>query len=96
MGATSPPDAVQRALVEIRLKAVFAQPRTPKSQGYWDRLQRGYSWFMKALALDPDDLEGRFIYCWIGFNALYAVDRRDWAQLKLHQRKTICATTSEA
>lgn len=39
------------------------------------------SWLERAEGLDSGDLEGRFIFCWIGMNALYGrqdADHRPW------------------
>ena len=52
--------------------------RTAENQNYLDRVQRGYSWLWKSYAVESEsDLEARFLFAWVAFNALYGV-RRDW------------------
>lgn len=41
------------------------------NQSFSIRVWRGLSWLERAEGLGSDDLEGRFIYSWIGLNALY-------------------------
>ena len=57
-----------------QLRAQFR--RIPKdcreaNQGFSIRVWRATSWLQRAESLDAIDVEGRFISCWIGFNALY-------------------------
>lgn len=68
-------------LLENRVLNLRAIEREAANQSYLDRLQRGYSWLWKAYAIpdesDDSDVEARFLFAWIAFNALYGV-RRDW------------------
>jgi hypothetical protein len=51
------------------------------NEGFCICVWRALSWLERAESLDSDDLEGRFIAAWIGFNALYGQldpDRRAW------------------
>lgn len=57
-----------------------------RTQGYYDRLQRGSSWLVKARRT-VEDREARFIFLWISLNALCAIrsEVRDtpwWAKEK--------------
>jgi len=50
-------------------------------QDYAIRVWRSLSWLERAESAGTDDPEGRFIFAWIGFNALYARvddDHRPW------------------
>ncbi len=40
-------------------------------QDYAIRVWRAISWLERAEGIANDDVEGRYIACWIGFNALY-------------------------
>lgn len=56
------------------LRAHFRQlPRELRegNQNFSIRVWRAMSWLERAEGLDSGDLEGRFIFCWIGMNALY-------------------------
>jgi hypothetical protein len=52
-----------------------------RAKGHWLRSYRASSWIRRAQALPPADLDGRFIFYWIAFNALYG-------QAKYRQEKT--------
>lgn len=57
------------------LRARFRQlPKAERDahQDFSIRVWRALSWLERAESLDAGDIEGRFISCWIGFNALYA------------------------
>lgn len=41
------------------------------NQSFSIRVWRGLSWLERAEQLDASDIEGRFVFGWIGFNALY-------------------------
>lgn len=66
--------------LEKRVLELRAVERDGVNQSYLDRLQRGHSWLWKACAIrdgaDDSDIEARFLFAWIAFNALYGV-RRD-------------------
>lgn len=65
----------------LRLRSI---ERKEENQSYYDRLQRGYSWLWKSYNVaDESDLEARFIFAWVAFNALYGVNREWLKRLKL-------------
>ena len=60
--------------------------RLPKAdreahQGFSIRVWRALSWLERAEDMETSDIEGRFISCWIGLNALYGrldKNHRSW------------------
>ncbi len=59
----------------VDLRARFHElPKADREvhQDFSIRVWRALSWMERAEALDAGDIEGRFISCWIGINALYA------------------------
>ncbi|MFQ5423924.1 MAG: hypothetical protein ACE5F9_08080 [Phycisphaerae bacterium] len=51
-------------------------------QDFSIRVWRALSWLERAEEMDASDMEGRFISCWIAFNALYGQlddDDRPWS-----------------
>ena len=51
------------------------------NQDFAIRVWRALSWLERAESVPKDDIEGRFISCWIGFNALYGRlddDNKPW------------------
>lgn len=57
------------------------------NQSFSIRVWRALSWLERAEGLDSADLEGRFIFCWIGMNALYG--RQDAAHRPLGDRESL-------
>lgn len=53
------------------LEEIYKSKKVENSEQFNLRIQRGLSWFKKAVQLD-DDLDLKFISLWIGFNAVYA------------------------
>jgi hypothetical protein len=83
---TRPEDALRRPngrhtlarMLEGRVLRLQPIERNNENQSYYDRLQRSYSWLWKAYNVeDESDLEARFLFAWVAFNALYGVNR-DW------------------
>ncbi|ATZ66799.1 HEPN domain-containing protein [Acinetobacter haemolyticus] len=55
------------------LQQYFTQHRSHYSEDFRLRIHRALSWLQKAEQSD-DDLDSRFIFLWISFNAAYAKD----------------------
>lgn len=64
------------------------------NQNFSIRVWRAMSWLERAEGLDSGDLEGRFIFCWIGMNALYG--RQDAAHRPWGDRESLGTFLSQA
>ena len=66
------PSSAQLEQVVLEIKKLQKDQADPKSQGYFDRLQRASSWLAKAkrMVADPG---AKFIFLWIALNALCGV-----------------------
>lgn len=75
----------------LMLEEIYKSKKPQHSDYFNLRIQRGLSWFKKALELDQE-LEFKFISLWISFNSIYAQEtevRQD--QQSLHQfLETLC------
>ncbi|ATO18643.1 hypothetical protein BS636_02680 [Acinetobacter sp. LoGeW2-3] len=80
----------------LMLEEIYKSKKPQHSDYFNLRVQRGISWFKKALELD-DELEFKFISLWISFNSIYAQEtesRQD--QHSLHQfLETLCQKDME-
>lgn len=70
--------------LRTRFKSIPRELRD-ENQNFAIRTWRAISWLDRNESLDPSDTEGRFIACWIGFNALYSQldeDQLPWSDRK--------------
>lgn len=65
-----PKRELSAATLRTDFKAIPSDLRTA-SQPFAIRVWRGLSWLERAQSMPSDDVEGRFISAWIGFNAIY-------------------------